>query len=112
MSLKLARFAMRQWLLRLSNGHEVVAAFDPLVVVNMVHINTLAVVARLPVIYNQRMYVEAGGLTSYGPDYRDLFRRAADFVDKILRGAKLADLAVEQPTKFELVIARWLGLLV
>jgi len=52
------------------------------VVVNMVYINTLAVVARLPVIYNQRMYVEAGGLTSYGPDYRDLFRRAADFVDK------------------------------
>jgi putative tryptophan/tyrosine transport system substrate-binding protein len=89
-------------------------AGDPLVVVNMVHIITLAVAARLPAIYNQRLYVEAGGLTSYGPDYRGLFRRAADFVDKILRGAKPADLPVEQPTKFELVInlktAKALGL--
>ena len=61
-----------------------------------------------------REYVEAGGLTSYGPNFPDLFRRAADFVDKILRGVKPADLPVEQPTKFDLVInlitAKALGL--
>ena len=61
-----------------------------------------------------REYVEAGGLTSYGPNFPDLFRRAAEFVDKILRGVKPADLPVEQPTKFDLVInlitAKALGL--
>ena len=77
---------------------------DPLIVANRVRINTLAAVAQLPSIYNQRVYVEASGLMSYGPDNLDLFRRAGDFVDKILRGAKPADLPVEQPTKFELVI--------
>jgi putative ABC transport system substrate-binding protein len=60
--------------------------------------------ARLPTIYSSREYVEAGGLMSYGPNFPDLFRRAADYVDKILRGAKPADLPVEQPTKFDLVI--------
>jgi putative ABC transport system substrate-binding protein len=63
-----------------------------------------------------REYVEAGGLTSYGPNFPDLFRRAAEFVDKILRGVKPADLPVEQPTKFDLVInlitAKALGLTV
>jgi putative ABC transport system substrate-binding protein len=64
----------------------------------------MAQAARLPTMYAFRDYVEAGGLMSYGPNYTDLFRRAADFVDKILRGAKPGDLPVEQPTKFELVI--------
>jgi putative ABC transport system substrate-binding protein len=59
---------------------------------------------RLPTIYNVREFVEAGGLMSYGPNFLDLYRRAADFVDKILRGAKPADIPVEQPTKFDLAI--------
>src|SRR5215475_13776436 len=87
---------------------------DPLANVNRVRINTFALVARLPTIYVQREYVEAGGLMSYGPNFPNMFRRAADYVDKILRGAKPADLPVEQPTKFDLVInlvtARALGL--
>jgi putative ABC transport system substrate-binding protein len=69
---------------------------------------------RLPTIYAFREYVEAGGLISYGANVPDQFRRAAGYVDKILRGAKPADLPVEQPTKFELVInlktAKALGL--
>jgi ABC-type uncharacterized transport system substrate-binding protein len=64
----------------------------------------LAAKNRLPVVYPQREFVEAGGLMSYGPDIADLFRRAATYTDKILKGAKPADLPVEQPTKFELVI--------
>ncbi|HEU5195084.1 MAG TPA: ABC transporter substrate-binding protein [Methylomirabilota bacterium] len=64
----------------------------------------LAARSRLPAIYSWRLYVEAGGLISYGPDLRDLARRAATYVDKILKGAKPGDLPVEQPTKFELVI--------
>ena len=87
---------------------------DPLVNTNRVRINTLALAARLPTMSRLREYVEAGGLMSYGPNFPDLFRRAADYVDKILRGAKPADLPVEQPTKFELVInlttAKALGL--
>jgi putative ABC transport system substrate-binding protein len=87
---------------------------DPLVTTNRVRINTLALAARLPVMHGVREYVEAGGLMSYGPNFPDLFRRAADYVDKILRGAKPADIPVEQPTKFDLVInlttAKALGL--
>jgi putative ABC transport system substrate-binding protein len=79
-------------------------------------INTLANGARLPTVHGSRPYIEAGGLVSYGPDITDMFRRAAEYVDKILRGAKPGDLPVEQPTKFELVInaetARMLGLTV
>jgi len=77
---------------------------DPLTVTNRVRINTLALGAKLPTVYAFREFVDAGGLMSYGPIYTDLFRRAADYVDKILRGAKPSDLPVEQPTKFELVI--------
>src|SRR5258706_373669 len=64
----------------------------------------LAVKSRLPTIYGKPEYVEDGGLIYYGTNYNDLFRRAATYVDKILKGAKPADLPVEQPTKFELVI--------
>jgi ABC-type uncharacterized transport system substrate-binding protein len=77
---------------------------DPLIFTNISRINTLAVGARLPTIYNGKEYVEAGGLMSYGPNYPHLFRRAADFVDKILRGAKPGDFPVEQPTKFDFAI--------
>jgi putative ABC transport system substrate-binding protein len=75
-----------------------------LVNVHRVRINTLALGARLPTIYSVREYVEAGGLMSYGANLADLFRRAAGYVDKILRGAKPAELPIEQPTKFELVV--------
>jgi putative tryptophan/tyrosine transport system substrate-binding protein len=89
-------------------------AGEPLILTNRARINTLALVARLPAIYGQREYVEPGGLMSYGPNFPDLFRRAADYVDKILRGAKPADIPVEQPTKFDLIInlttAKALGL--
>jgi putative tryptophan/tyrosine transport system substrate-binding protein len=91
-------------------------AGDALANLNRIRINTFALVARLPTIYVQREYVEAGGLMSYGPNFLDLHRRAADYVDKILRGAKPADLPVEQSTRFDLVInlvtARALGLTV
>jgi putative ABC transport system substrate-binding protein len=77
---------------------------DPFMKTHRTHINALALAARLPTMHGNREYVEAGGLISYAADYPDLFRRAGDYVDKILRGAKPADLPVEQPTKFELVI--------
>jgi putative ABC transport system substrate-binding protein len=87
---------------------------DPLLTSNRLRINILALGARLPTMHSFREYVEAGGLMSYGANFPDLFRRAADYVDKILRGAKPADIPVEQPTKFDLVInlttAKALGL--
>jgi len=78
---------------------------DPLMFTNRARIHTLAMGARLPTAHGLREYVEAGGLMSYGPNFPDLFRRAADFADKILRGAKPADIPVEQPTKFDLVVS-------
>jgi ABC-type uncharacterized transport system substrate-binding protein len=77
---------------------------DPLVIANRIRINTLVLGARLPAMFGQREHVEVGGLISYGADNLDQFRRAADLVDKILRGAKPGDLPIEQPTKFDLII--------
>jgi len=76
----------------------------PITYTNRVRINTLALGARLPAFAGSREFAEASGLMSYGPNFSDLFRRAGEFVDKILRGAKPADLPVEQPTKFDLVV--------
>jgi ABC-type uncharacterized transport system substrate-binding protein len=91
-----------------------VVAVDGLVISNRDRINTLALGARLPTMHAFRDHVESGGLMSYGANVPDLYRRAAEFVDKILRGAKPADIPVEQPTKFDLVInlktAKALGL--
>ena len=77
---------------------------DLLTRANRLRINTLALAARLPVMLASRELIEAAGLMSYGPNFVDLYRRAGDYVDKILRGAKPGDLPVEQPTKLELVI--------
>jgi putative ABC transport system substrate-binding protein len=76
---------------------------DALVTANRTRILTLALRARLPAVFNNRSFVEAGGFMSYGPNFPDLFRRAADLVDKILHGARPAEIPVEQPTKFDLV---------
>ena len=74
----------------------------------------LAAKHRLPALYSHREFVEAGGLMAYGPSFVERFRRAATFVDRIIKGAKPADLPVEQPTKFQLVLnvktAKTLGL--
>jgi putative ABC transport system substrate-binding protein len=89
---------------------------DQLVNINRARINTLALDARLPTVSGFREFVDAGGLMSYGANLPDLFRRAADVVDKILRGTKAADIPIEQPTKFDLIVnlitARALGLTV
>jgi putative ABC transport system substrate-binding protein len=89
---------------------------DPLMNSNRTRINILAVGARLPTMHGAREFVEAGGLMSYGANLPDQFRRAADFVDKILRGTKPSDIPVEQPTKFDLIVnlttAKALGLTV
>lgn len=89
-------------------------ATDPLMFNNRVRINALAQTQLLPTIYGSREYVDAGALMSYGPNWADLFRHAAGQVDKILRGTKPADIPVEQPTKFDLVVnaktARALGI--
>jgi putative tryptophan/tyrosine transport system substrate-binding protein len=87
---------------------------EALVNTNRIRLNTLALGARLPTLHGVRDYVEAGGLMSYGPNFPDLFRRAGEYVDKILRGAKPGGIPVEQPTKFDLAInlttAKALGL--
>jgi putative tryptophan/tyrosine transport system substrate-binding protein len=77
---------------------------DALLNTNRIRINILAVSARLPTMHGHREYVEAGGLMSYGPNLANQFPRAADFVDKILRGAKPADIPVEQPTNFQFIV--------
>jgi putative ABC transport system substrate-binding protein len=91
-----------------------VCSNDPLVHANQVRINTLALAERFPTIYANREHVVTAGLMSYGPNLPDLFRRAGDYVDKILRGIKPSDIPVEQPTKFDFVInlttAKALGL--
>jgi putative ABC transport system substrate-binding protein len=114
--------------LEIHRGEDIVPAFeapngraealyvvvDALVNTHRIRVNTLALAARLPTMHTFREGVEAGGLMSYGTNFLDLFRRAADYVDKILRGTKPADIPVEQPTKFDLVInlttAKALGL--
>jgi len=87
---------------------------DPLVNAQRLRISAFALATRLPTMFPQRQYLEVGGLMSYGPNYLDLNRRSADYVDKILRGAAPADLPVEQPTKFDfainLITAKALGL--
>ncbi len=114
--------------LEIRRGEDIVPAFealngsaealyvviDPLVGTHRIRINTLALAARLPTMHTFREGVEAGGLMSYGANFPDMFRRVADYVDKILRGAKPGDIPVEQPTKFDLIInittAKALGL--
>jgi putative ABC transport system substrate-binding protein len=95
-------------------GDALYVVADPLVTTNRIRISALALGARLPTMHGQRENVEVGGLMSYGTSYPGLHRRAADYVDRILKGAKPADLPVEQPTKFEFVInlktAKALGL--
>jgi putative ABC transport system substrate-binding protein len=89
---------------------------NPFLNTHKVEIAALAQAARLPTIAGFREFSKAGGLMSYGPDFTDLFRRAGEIVDQILRGAKPADIPVEQPTKFDLVMnlktAKLLGLTV
>jgi putative ABC transport system substrate-binding protein len=112
----------------ITRAEDVVPAFDklkeradalmivanPLVLSNTVRINILAAGAHLPTSYIAREYVQAGGLLSYGPRFTDIYRRAGDFIDKILRGTKAGTIPVEQPTKFDLIInlttAKALGL--
>jgi putative ABC transport system substrate-binding protein len=77
---------------------------DPLFSVHQVELNKLALEAKLPTMYAVRSFVAAGGLVSYGADFEELFRRSAEYVDKILRGAKPGDLPIDQATKFNLVI--------
>jgi putative ABC transport system substrate-binding protein len=87
---------------------------DPLFLAQRAHVAALAAKSRLPGVYGQSEHIEAGGLMTYGPDYAEMYRRAATYVDKILKGAKPADLPVEQPTRLALVInmktAKALGL--
>jgi putative ABC transport system substrate-binding protein len=91
-------------------------ALDPVINTNRLRLNTLALGARLPTAEPFREFVEAAGLMSYGANLPDLYRRAGDFVDKILKGTKPGDIPIEQPTKFDLIInlttAKALGLTV
>jgi putative ABC transport system substrate-binding protein len=77
---------------------------DPFTTFHLKHIVDFTANHRLPGMYEERRFVQAGGLMSYGPNVANLYRRAASYIDKILKGAKPADLPVEQPMKFELFI--------
>jgi putative ABC transport system substrate-binding protein len=77
---------------------------EPLANTNRKRIGAFALAVHLPTMFGSSEYVEAGGLMSYGPNFPDLYRRTADFVDKILRGEKPAEMPVEQPTKFDLAV--------
>lgn len=98
------------------HAHALLPLGDPLTVANRSRLVDFAAKNRLPAMYHRMEFVDVGGLMAYGPNYDDLFRRAATFVDKILKGAKPGDIPVEQPTKFELVInlktAKALGLVI
>lgn len=100
--------------MRRSGVDAVLVPTDPLFLNERRRLADLAMGSRLPVMYDVREYVDAGGLAAYGPVYLELFRRAASYVDRILKGQKAAELPVEQPSKFELVInlrtAKTLGL--
>jgi putative ABC transport system substrate-binding protein len=99
-----------------NKAEAIYVVISAVVAANTEQVNALAAGARVPTMYNNSDYVTAGGFMSYGPSYPDLFRRAAEIVDKVLRGAKPADIPVEQPTKFELAVnmqvAKTLGLAV
>jgi len=99
-----------------SKADALYVAVDQLIVANRASILTLALGEKMPTIFSERDFVKAGALMSYGPSYAELFRHSADYVDRILRGAKPNDMPVEQPTKFELVVnlvtAKALGLTV
>ena len=100
-----------------SEGAQALITFPRPLITNQQHqVLDFAAKNRLPAMYASNEFVEAGGLMSYAPSYTDLWRRAADFVDKILKGAKPADLSVEQPTKFEFIInlkaAKQIGLMI
>jgi putative ABC transport system substrate-binding protein len=121
-----SKFGLEVVTLEIRRSHDILPAFaaldgrsdalylDAVANANQIPINILAVGARLPTMHGSRDYVEAGGLMSFGANWPDQFRRSADYVDKILRGAKPADLPVEQPTKFDLIVnlitAKALGL--
>jgi ABC-type uncharacterized transport system substrate-binding protein len=108
--------AANHWLKAHGRAEALYVCTEPLVNIYRTRIVALALNAHLPSVVGFREFVEAGGLISYGPNYPALWRRAAEFVDKILRGAKPADIPVEQPTKFDLVLnlktAKALGLTV
>jgi putative ABC transport system substrate-binding protein len=89
---------------------------DAMLTANRMRLIAFSLAARLPTVFRSREFVQAGGLMSYGPNFPALFRRAAEYVDKILRGTKPGDIPVEQPTRFDLVVnlttAKAIGLMV
>jgi len=123
-------FALETATFEIRRAEDIAAAFEalqgraqalyvpasPIFFVNRISINIFALTARLPTMYTVRESVEIGGLISYGPNWPNMWSRAADVVDKVLRGAKPADIPVEQPTKFDFVVnlttAKALGLTV